>query len=89
MTYSDNYGYNNQVADVVRPLGQGRVLKTTNGFRSIDNVEIGSNAVQNRIRAGDISTGQMRGTQRIKGQIQIVDSNGQKVMIMGYQKGQF
>ena len=89
MTYSDNYGYNNQIADVVRPLGQGRVLKPANGFRSIDNVEIGSNAVQNRIRAGDISTGQMRGIQRIKGQIQIVDSNGQKVMIMGYQKGQF
>ena len=43
---SYNYGYDEQVADVIRPLGQGTVKKPLNGFRSVDNVEITANAFQ-------------------------------------------
>lgn len=86
---SYDYGYNSQVADVIRPLGQGKVSKTEYGFRSIPNVEITANAVQNRVDTGNLATGQLRGTQRIRGQIQVVNANGRKVMVMGYGKGKF
>ena len=84
---SYNYGYDEQVADVIRPLGQGTVKKPLNGFRSVDNVEITANAFQKRVDTGNLATGQMRGTQRIRGQIQVVNANGRKVM--GYGKGKF
>ena len=86
---SSDYGYNSQVADVIRPLGQGTVRKTEYGFRSIPNVDITSNAVQRRVDTGNLATGQLRGTQRIRGQIQVVNANGRKVMVMGYGKGKF
>lgn len=86
---SSDYGYNSQVADVIRPLGQGTVRKTEYGFRSIPNVEITSNAVQRRVDTGNLATGQLRGTQRIRGQIQVVNAQGRKVMVMGYGKGKF
>lgn len=86
---SSDYGYNSQVADVIRPLGQGTVRKTEYGFRSIPNVEITANAVQRRVDTGNLATGQLRGTQRIRGQIQVVNANGRKVMVMGYGKGMF
>lgn len=86
---SSDYGYNSQVADVIRPLGQGTVRKTEYGFRSIPNVEITANAEQRRVDTGNLATGQLRGTQRIRGQIQVVNANGRKVMVMGYGKGKF
>ena len=86
---SYDYGYDEQVADVIRPLGQGTVKKPLNGFRSVDNVEITANAFQKRVDTGNLATGQMRGTQRIRGQIQVVNANGRKVMVMGYGKGKF
>jgi hypothetical protein len=89
MGSSADYGYNDKVADVIRPLGQGKVKKTEVGFRTIDNVEISANSYQKRVDTGNLATGQMRGTQRIRGQIQVVNANGRKVMIMGYEKGKF
>ena len=86
---SADYGYNDKVADVIRPLGQGKVYKTEYGFRTVDNVEIGANSYQQRVDTGNLATGQLRGTQRIRGQIQVVDANGRKVMVMGYGKGKF
>ena len=86
---SYNYGYDEQVADVIRPLGQSKIKKPLNGFRSVDNVEITANAFQKRVDTGNLATGQMRGTQRIRGQIQVVNANGRKVMVMGYGKGKF
>lgn len=89
MGSSADYGYNAQVADVIRPLGQGKVSKTEYGFRKVDNVDIGANAYQKRVDTGNLATGQLRGTQRIRGQIQVVNANGRKVMVMGYGKGKF
>ena len=89
MGSSADYGYNDKVADVIRPLGQGKVRKPEVGFRTIDNVEISDNSYQKRVDAGNLATGQMRGTQRIRGQIQVVNANGRKVMVMGYGKGKF
>lgn len=86
---SYDYGYNEQVADVIRPLGQGKVQKPVVGFRTVPNVEITSNATQKRVDTGNLATGQLRGTQRIRGQIQVVNANGRKVMVMGYGKGKF
>lgn len=86
---SSDYGYNEQVADVIRPLGQGKVQKPESGFRSIPNVEITANANQRRVDTGALATGQLRGTQRVRGQIQVVNANGRKVMVMGYGKGKF
>lgn len=86
---SADYGYNDRVADVIRPLGQGKVKKPEVGFRTIPNVEVTSNAYQKRVDTGNLATGQLRGTQRIRGQIQVVDANGRKVMVMGYGKGKF
>lgn len=86
---SENYGYNTQIADVIRPLGQGTVKKPLNGFRSVPNVEIGSNANNIRVNTRDLATGQLRGTQRVRGQIQVVSAQGRKVMVMGYGKGKF
>lgn len=86
---SYDYGYNAQVADVIRPLGQGKVQKPENGFRTIQNVEVMSNAVQNRVDTHNLATGQLRGTQRVRGQIQVVNAQGRKVMVMGYGKGKF
>ena len=86
---SSNYGYNEKVADVIRPLGQGTVKKTLNGFRSVSDVPISSNAETYGLDAGRVRTGNLRGNQRIQGQIQVVDTNGRKVMVMGYGKGQF
>lgn len=86
---SYDYGYNENVADVVRPLGQGKVSKTEYGFRKVDNVEITANSRQSRINSARISTGQLYGNQQVRGQIQIVNSNGRKVMVMGYAKGKF
>lgn len=86
---SANYGYNDKVADVIRPLGQGTVRKTLNGFRSISDVPISSNAETYGLDSGRIRTGNLRGNQQIRGQIQVVDSNGRKVMVMGYGKGKF
>lgn len=83
------YGYNAQVADVIRPLGQGKVQKPEVGFRTIPNVEITANAYQRRVDTGNLATGQLRGTQQVRGQIQVVNANGRKVMIMGYAKGKF
>lgn len=89
MGSSADYGYNDKVADVIRPLGQGKVSRTEYGFRKVDNVEIGDSSYQKRVDAGNLATGQMRGTQRIRGQIQVVNANGRKVMVMGYGKGKF
>lgn len=86
---SYDYGYNEKVADIIRPLGQGKVQKPENGFRTVENVEIGSNSAQKRVDTGNLGTGQLRGTQRVRGQIQVVDSRGRKVMVMGYGKGKF
>lgn len=86
---SYDYGYNEKVADVVRPLGQGKVSKTEYGFRKVDNVEVGSNASQNRVDASNLGTGQLRGTQTVRGQIQVMNANGRRVMMMGYGKGKF
>ena len=83
------YGYNEQVADVIRPLGQSKVQKSEYGFRTVPNVEISANANQRRVDTGALATGQLRGTQRIRGQIQVVNANGRKVMVMGYGKGKF
>ena len=86
---SADYGYNDKIADVIRPLGQGRVQKTTDGFRKVHNVEIDTNSYQKRVDTGNLATGQLRGNQQVRGQIQVVDSNGRKVMVMGYGKGMF
>ena len=86
---SANYGYNDKVADVIRPLGQGTVKKTLNGFRSVSDVPISSNSETYGIDSGRVRTGSLRGNQRIQGQIQVVDTNGRKVMVMGYGKGKF
>lgn len=86
---SRDYGYNAQVADVIRPLGQGTVKKTEYGFRTIPNVEVTANATQTRVNSTSLSTGQLRGTQQVRGQIQVVNANGRKVMVMGYGKGKF
>ena len=87
--YSANYGYDPQVADVIRPLGQGTVKKTENGFRTVQNVEVGAGAKQDRVDTYKLATGVLIGTQQVKGQIQVVDSNGRKVMVMGYGKDKF
>lgn len=86
---SANYGYNDKVADVIRPLGQGTVKKTLNGFRTVSDVPISSNAETYGFDAGRVRTGNLHGNQQIRGQIQVVDSNGRKVMVMGYGKGKF
>ena len=86
---SKDYGYNDKIADVIRPLGQGTVKKVLTGFRSVDNVEIGSNAVQTRLNSRNISTGSYMGLQQVRGQIQVMDNAGQIVMIMGYKPGAF
>ena len=86
---SGNYGYNEKIADVIRPLGQGTVKKVLTGFRSVDNVEIGSSAVQQRLNTRNISTGSYMGIQQVRGQIQVMDNNGQVVMVMGYKPGAF
>ncbi|MBQ9650599.1 MAG: hypothetical protein IJV13_00285 [Prevotella sp.] len=87
--YSANYGYDPQIADVIRPLGQGTVKKTENGFRTVQNVEVGAGAKQDRVDTYKLATGVLVGTQQVKGQIQVVDSNGRKVMVMGYGKDKF
>ena len=86
---SRDYGYNDKVADVIRPLGQGTVKKVLTGFRSVDNVEVGSSAVQQRVNSRNISTGSYMGLQQVRGQIQVMDNSGQIVMIMGYKPGAF
>lgn len=86
---SANYGYNEKVADVIRPLGQGTVRKELTGFRSVSDVPISSNSETYGFDAGRVRTGNLRGNQRIQGQIQVVDTAGRKVMIMGYGKGKF
>lgn len=86
---SANYGYNDKVADVIRPLGQGTVRKPLNGFRSVSDVPISSNAETYGFDTGKIRTGNLRGNQQVRGQIQVVDPNGRKVMVMGYGKGKF
>ena len=86
---SANYGYNEKVADVIRPLGQGTVKKTSTGFRSVPDIPISSNSETYGIDSGRVRTGSLRGNQRIQGQIQVVDTNGRKVMVMGYGKGKF
>ena len=86
---SADYGYNSEVADVLRPLGQGKVMKPENGFRTIDNVEVRANSVQNRVDTGRLGTGQLRGNQQVRGQIQVVSAKGRKVMVVGYGKGKF
>ena len=86
---SANYGYNEKVAAVIRPLGQGTVKKTLNGFRSVSDVPISSNSETYGVDSGRVRTGSLRGNQRIQGQIQVVDTNGRKVMVMGYGKGKF
>lgn len=87
--YSSNYGYDSQVADVIRPLGQGTVKKTENGFRTVQNVEVGAGAHVGRVNTYEVATGTLKGTQLVKGQIQVVNANGRKVMIMGYGKDKF
>lgn len=86
---SRDYGYNADVADIIRPLGQGTVKRPENGFRTIDNVEIRTNSSQNRVDTGRLATGQLRGNQQVRGQIQVVTAQGRKVMVMGYGKGKF
>lgn len=83
------YGYNNELADVIRPLGQGTVQKVEYGFRKIPDVAIRDNSATIGLNSNRISTGAIRGNQQIRGQIQVVDNNGRKVMVMGYGKGQF
>lgn len=83
------YGYNSDLADVIRPLGQGTVSKTEYGFRTIPNVEVRANAFQNRVDTTRLATGQQRGNQQIRGQIQVTNAQGRKVMVMGYGKGMF
>lgn len=86
---SDTYGYNNKVADVIRPKGQGKVKKTLEGFRSVDNVDILNSSINNRLNTRNVSSGSFMGLQQVRGQFQVVDSNGKAVMIMGYKPGAF
>lgn len=86
---SANYGYNEKMADVIRPLGQGTVRKTLGGFRSVSDVPIDANSQTFGLDSTRIRTGNLRGNQQIQGQIQVVDTNGRKVMVMGYGKGKF
>jgi hypothetical protein len=86
---SETYGYNNKVADVIRPMGQGKVKKTLDGFRSVDNVDIEHSSIQTRLNSRNVSNGSFMGTQQVRGQLQVVDSNGKAVMIMGYKPGAF
>lgn len=86
---TQEYGYNEKVADVIRPLGQGTVRKTQTGFRTVDDVPISANSDTYGIDAGRLRTGNLRGNQQVRGQIQVVDSSGRKVMVMGYAKGKF
>ena len=72
MGSSADYGYNDKIADIIRPLGQGRVSKTEYGFRKVDNVDINDNSYQKRVDAGNLATGQMRGTQRLRGQTDLL-----------------
>lgn len=86
---SETYGYNNKVADVIRPLGQGKVKKTLDGFRSVDNVDIEHSSIQTRLNSRNIASGSYMGLQQVRGQLQVVDSAGKAVMIMGYKPGAF
>lgn len=86
---SANYGYNEKVADVIRPLGQGTVKKALDGFRKVSDVDITANSSVYGIDSTRVRTGNLRGNQQVRGQIQVVDNNGQKVMVMGYGKGKF
>lgn len=86
---SDTYGYNNKVADVIRPKGQGKVKKTLEGFRSVDNVDILNSSINTRLNTRNVSSGSFMGLQQVRGQFQVVDSNGKAVMIMGYKPGAF
>lgn len=83
------YGYNSDLADVVRPLGQAKVNKRQTGFRTIQDVDITSTSAQKRVNARNIMTGQLNGVQQIRGKIQIKDRMGRTVMDMGYEKHGF
>ena len=74
---------------VIRPLGQGTVRKPLTGFRSVSDVPISANAETYGFDTGRVRAGNLRGNQQVRGQIQVVDSNGRKVMVMGYGKGKF
>jgi len=83
------YGYNSEIADVIRPLGQSTVKKRQTGFSTIPDVPILNTTNQTKINARDVRTGQLRGNQQIRGLITIMDEMGRNVLIMGYSPGSF
>lgn len=84
-----SYGYNPDIADVIRPLGQSKVSKKETGFRTIPDVNVNTTTAQKRLNTKNIMTGQINGNQQIRGQIQIKDRQNRTVMIMGYEEGGF
>lgn len=81
--------YNPNTADIDSSFQQIGKTKMTQGFASIDDMNLNNIAEQNQIAPRQTRTGESRGDQQIRGLIKTEDRSGRVVVMMGYSPGSF
>lgn len=81
--------YNPNTADIQTSFEQMGKTKMTQGFASIDDMNLDNIAEQNQTAPRNIRTGELRGDQQVRGLIKVEDRSGRIVMMLGYSPGAF
>ncbi len=81
--------YNPNTADIQTSFEQIGKTKMTQGFATIDDMNIDNIAEQNQVAPRQVRTGEFRGDQQIRGLIKAEDRSGRVVVMMGYSPGSF
>jgi hypothetical protein len=81
--------YNPNTADIDGSFQQIKTTKMTQGFATIDDMNLNNIAEQNQIAPRAVRTGEMRGDQQLRGLIKVEDRSGRTVVMMGYSPGSF
>jgi len=81
--------YNPNTADIDTSYQQIKTTKMTQGFASIDDMNLNNIAEQNQIAPRQTRTGEARGDQQIRGLIKAEDRSGRVVVMLGYSPGSF
>lgn len=81
--------YNPNTADIQTSYEQLGKTKMTQGFATIDDMNMDNIAEQNQIAPRQNRTGESRGDQQVRGLIKVEDRSGRVVMMLGYSPGAF
>ena len=81
--------YNPNTADIQTTYEQMGKTKMTQGFATIDDMNLDNIAEQNQTAPRNVRTGMTRGDQQIRGLYKVEDPSGRIVVMLGYSPGAF